>query len=211
MRLALTLFLLLFAFICSAQKLIINSGLNYTETSTSMFNPRLGERKENKKSSFAPDINILFETQSKNCLSIKSGFYIHCEYYFFLRWGFDRGTYWYGIPEDLFILNLDIPLLLSYEFGCAKRKVKFHTDMGPYIGFSKHSDEREDQNLKKNDFGWEFMLGIGSEKWQLSSYIRMGLKNMAISTEPFNLEKAHAVIYGCNITRVINLKRKSNT
>ena len=222
MKIVFTILLFFISFIIEAQNLYLSSGFYVTGMSLSIDDPRQGYGTDDFKnfSGSIDFINILIETKmDKNSLSIKSGFYFNKEFCDYQLTSSDNnpGTVtwsWKSYDESIKIKCIKIPLLLSFNITNITNKegrAKVHIDAGPYFGYNyriKYAWEGPN-SLASFDFGGEFLMGLGAKKWQFSWYLLAGFKNLAKQPNDFGYVKARGMISGFNLTRVLNLERKS--
>jgi hypothetical protein len=213
MKYAFTLFFLLISFLLKGQNLHISTGFYINSMSLSAWDSRPPEHLNDFKNSYihVDYINILFEKEMNDFLSLKSGFYLNLETFDFFGYYPDI---WMG--KTTWILGeyyekvqyFEIPLLLTFQIADKNKKLNLHINAGPYIGTSALS-KFPPHYLTHFDFGINISLGVGVEKWQFNCYLMKGLRNIAVFNNFEPLEKAKATFIGFNLTRVISLKRKT--
>lgn len=220
MKVVFTIFFFFLSFFLEAQNLYLSSGFYVSSMSVSIDDPRQGYGTDDyKNSSGSIDfINILIETKmDKNSLSIKSGLYLNkeiCDYqiiYSDNNPGTDTWS-WKSYDQSVKIQSVKIPFLLVYNINNKESRGKIHIDAGPYFGYNyriKYKWEDTPNSLTGFDFGGEFLMGFGAKKWQFSWYLLAGFKNLVKQPNDFSFVKARGMILGFNLTRILNLERKS--
>lgn len=210
-----TIFFFCLSFVLKAQNLIISSGLYHSQINISMLDRRSGSGVINSKTSYpAFDFNILLESKKHSFYSFKSGIYLHKTIYNFTVWNLERvpeGTLqWTSVDQNYVMPDLIVPLLLSYTLKDNNKdnKLRIHIDAGLFLDY-RLLEYYESYDFYKLNIGGEILAGIGTNKWQLNCYLMNSFRNMIKPASPLNLEKTKGFILGVNLTRIINLKRKS--
>jgi hypothetical protein len=218
-----TPFILFFTFsnfTLEAQNIYLSSGFKINRISTSQlvmpdhfdqFDHDLKlSLKQINKTNFSFDLNLLLETTTYNSLSLKSGVYLQGKSFSWTNWYWGAvpagKSQWQSVDNDTKIAYLVVPILLSYNLITGGRELKFHIDVGPYLGY-KFFDPGDFGSFYDFDFGGEILAGIGSKKWQLTGYLLKGLRNIAKPS--WTIEKATETVFGLNFTRVFSLNKRT--
>lgn len=230
MKFILTISVLFFCSVASAQNLYISTGTYFSDMHTVAMNDHISDPLSStgpiqspekfKETTFYIDfINILFEKNLDKHLSLKTGFYIHSNKGTWTEIFYDMSIHGnWSWREHIFIskfslTEIDFPLLLSYNINKGEKKfgVK-NLNIGPYFGYCfKGTDEATSSfpdYLYRFDYGCNISAGFGSENWQISVYLLKGIRNKYKQNIYYpNLQRVTANILGVNLTRVIHFSK----
>jgi hypothetical protein len=108
---------------------------------------------------------------------------------------------------------------LTWNLTEKGKNFRFHINLGPYLGYGNvksNINNFDNYYLKRFDYGFELLTGIGSNKWQFSFYVMQGLRNRGTRVAYFGtyyddvIKKIISRTIGFDLTRVINLQRKNS-
>jgi hypothetical protein len=212
-------FLFFFCCLLEAQNLCLSSGF-YVSRVSANHNDYLGKNTpfvKHTSSSFSFDFNIFYEFIVDESFSLKSGLYFPhkqiCSFLYSTTENVPGTSRSAPVTYSRFYSyeNFEVPLLLSIKSHDTLKIAKFNLDVGPYLGYCFHESgfDTYGYNFNHFDIGLDISVGIGGSKWKLCSYFLCSFKNRVTHVFDFDyLQYVRGSVFGFNLTRIINLKRK---
>ena len=222
MKYTLSIILLLLNYLLSAQNLYISSGIYFSVMNIEVENVHIGTAstldKFNETSYNFDFINIFFEKELSNHVSLKTGFYLNTKSGNFIHNEiFMAGLHGSSIikphSNNFSFSTIDFPLLLTYNLIEKEDKYRLSINIGPYLGLGICGKEYGATTspfyppyLSRFDYGFNLSTGFGSKKWQITCYVLHGGKPTS-NTSDNHADKVRSSILGLNLTRVIYLSK----
>ena len=215
MKYTFSIFLLLLNYLLSAQNIYISSGIYFSGMNIEVENVHIGTANTLDKfieTSYHFDfINILFEKELNNHLSLKTGFYLNTKSGNFIH---NELFMHYGIKShrnNFSFSTIDLPLLLTYNLMDKENKFRLNINIGPYFGLGIFGKEYGVSNspfypeyLSRFEYGFNLSTGFGVKKWQISCNFLYGGKPTSVTSDN-HADKVKCTVIGINLTRVIYL------
>ena len=222
MKYSLSIILLLLNYLLSAQNLYISSGIYFSRMKIEVENVHTGTAstldKFNEASYHFDYINIFFEKELGNQVSLKAGFYLNIKSGNFIHNElFMAGLHGSSIIKphrnNFSFSTIDFPILLTYYLIEKEDKFRLNINIGPYLGLGIFGEEYGSTTsafypsyLSRLEYGFNLSTGFGFEKWQMSCYFLHGGKPASVTSDN-HADKVRSSILGLNLTRVIYLSK----